>query len=531
MRVQLLALLTSSLAALACARTPASAPVKDRLGKRQWAYDAHTIDQPIDHFPHSDRYVPHTNKTFKQRYFFDKSYYKPGGPVFLYLGGETWGEWQLENLQTGIIQILMKKFNGLGVVLENRYYGYSFPYNTTTTDELRFLTTEQTIADNEYFRQHVKFPGVDADLSSPDTPWVMYGGSLAGSQVAFTMKMYNDIFAGGIGSSATITVQLEYPNWYKPLMKFGPSDCISRIISIIDKMDALIESGNTAAIQQLKDIFGLGSLSSLQDFASTIAFPLGGPISYPTNTWQELNWFPRDGSDDFWHFCSNITNPNPPASQLATDTALSAHSNGEPWTGLGNYAAYIKTVVLPLCTTGRINSTDDGCFSTQNATFYADPTNTNTRSYLYSTCTEIASYQTAPRTGPSLISRVLDISYNQAWCNQSFPPGSHSRIPALPEIQYNNVYGSSNMRVKNLAFIDGAADVWLDQCYHSTLLDGVRISSDDYPSYLIVDGGHMWDGQGIGDVEKEPQFMREAHLWEMRTVGRFLERWRGKKSG
>lgn len=43
-----------------------------------------------------------------------------------------------------VIQILMKKFNGLGVILENRYYGYSFPYNTTTTDELRFLTTEQS---------------------------------------------------------------------------------------------------------------------------------------------------------------------------------------------------------------------------------------------------------------------------------------------------------------------------------------------------------------------------------------------------
>ncbi|EUC47090.1 hypothetical protein COCMIDRAFT_35385 [Bipolaris oryzae ATCC 44560] len=457
MRVQLLALLASSLAALGSARSPASALAKDRIEKRDWAYDAHTIDQP----------------------------------------------WQLENLQTGIIQILMKKFDGLGVVLENRYYGKSFPYNTTTTDELRFLTTGQTIADNKYFRQHVKFPGIDADLSSPDTPWVMYGGSLAGSQVAFTMKMYNEIFAGGIGSSATITT------------------ASPRIISIIDKMDALIESGNTAAIQKLKDIFGLGSLSSLGDFASTIAFPLGGPLTYPTGTWQEINW----------HFCSNITNPSPPAAHLDIDTALSTHSHGEPWTGLGNYAAYIKNVILPFCTTGRINSTDYGCFSTQNTTFYADPTNSNTRSYLYSTCTEIAAYQTAPRTGPSLISRVLTVDYNQGWCNESFPPGTYTRIPPLPEIEYNNVYGASNMRVKNLAFIDGAADVWLDQCYHSTLLDGVRVSSDDHPSYLIVDGGHVWDGEGIGDVDKEPQFMREAHLWEMRTVERFLERWRGKKRG
>jgi hypothetical protein len=55
----------------------------------------------IDHFPNSDRYVPHTKDTFKQRYFFDSSYYKPGGPVFLYIGGETSGESRFSNLQTG----------------------------------------------------------------------------------------------------------------------------------------------------------------------------------------------------------------------------------------------------------------------------------------------------------------------------------------------------------------------------------------------------------------------------------------------
>ncbi|KAF2818688.1 hypothetical protein CC86DRAFT_413805 [Ophiobolus disseminans] len=96
----------------------------------------------IDHFPDSDRYVPHTCDTFKQRYFFGLSYCKPGGPVFLYIGGETSGESRFSNLQTGIIQILMGKFNGLGVILENCYYGQSFPFNTSTTEELRFLTTE-----------------------------------------------------------------------------------------------------------------------------------------------------------------------------------------------------------------------------------------------------------------------------------------------------------------------------------------------------------------------------------------------------
>ena len=37
----------------------------------------------------------------------------------------------------------MEATNGLGVLLENRYYGHSYPFEGSTTDELRFLTFEQ----------------------------------------------------------------------------------------------------------------------------------------------------------------------------------------------------------------------------------------------------------------------------------------------------------------------------------------------------------------------------------------------------
>lgn len=70
----------------------------------------------------------------------------------------------------------MQEFNGLGVILENRYYGQSYPVNVSTTDNLAYLTAEQcelhpladglnyndfvpAIADNAYFAQHAVFPG------------------------------------------------------------------------------------------------------------------------------------------------------------------------------------------------------------------------------------------------------------------------------------------------------------------------------------------------------------------------------------
>ncbi len=99
----------------------------------------------IDHFPTSPKYEPHPKGTFQQRDFLDDTYYQEGGPVFLYIGGETSGESRFSNLETGIIQILMQATNGLGVILENRYYGQSWPVKESTTDGLAFLTTEQSL--------------------------------------------------------------------------------------------------------------------------------------------------------------------------------------------------------------------------------------------------------------------------------------------------------------------------------------------------------------------------------------------------
>lgn len=196
----------------------------------------------------------------------------------------------------------------------------------------------------------------------------MYGGSLAGAQTAFSLVEYHGLLWGGIASSGTIHAELEYPEWYDPIQKYGPQDCISRINAIVDKIDYVIDSGNQAAIQQLKDVFGLGALTDLRDFAMTIAFPLGGPMNYPTNTWQELNWYPDYDAPDFYAFCNNVTDDAAPAEILQVDYALANYTNGSAWTGLGNYANYVKEVVVSACPSPDLIGTTQ-CFNTHNGMF------------------------------------------------------------------------------------------------------------------------------------------------------------------
>lgn len=326
------------------------------------SYTDYTIDMPIDHFPNEDKYQPHTNATFKQRYVFDSTYYKPGGPVYLYISGETSIESRLSNIETGIIQILMNSTNGLGVIIENRYYGDSFPYTNLTTDNLAYLTNEQTIADFAYFAQHAVFPGLNATLTAPTTPWILYGGSLAGAQTSFAVKTYGDILYGGIAASGVIRVATEYPEWYAPIQKFAPQDCVTSINDIVDKFDALVAANNTAGILALKQIFGLESLTDNRDFAKTIAYPVGGPFDYPTETWQELAW--QDQDTTFWAFCTALTDLDAPANVTAVDAQMAQYSNGEVWTNLGNYAEWIKSVILPTCPSG--NYAGGECFGQGN---------------------------------------------------------------------------------------------------------------------------------------------------------------------
>jgi hypothetical protein len=91
---------------------------------------------------------------------------------------------------------------------------------------------------------------------------------------------------------------------------------------------------------------------------------VGGPMNYPTNTWQELNWNPKSGSQDFFTFCSNVTNIDAPESIRSVDNALAKYTRGESWKDLGNYANYVKQTLLPLCPSGDYNNV--ACFGTQN---------------------------------------------------------------------------------------------------------------------------------------------------------------------
>ncbi|THH27368.1 hypothetical protein EUX98_g6821 [Antrodiella citrinella] len=278
--------------------------------------------QPLDHFTD-------TGHTFEQRYWLSTRHFNPNStgvvPVFVLDGGETSGTDRLPYLDTGIVDILTEATGGIGIVLEHRYYGASVPVQNFTTDSLRWLNNDQAAADSANFLANVKFPGIDRDLTAPNTPWIYYGGSYAGARSAHMRVLYPDLVYGAIASSGVTFATITDWQYYDIIRQFGPPACVQQLETTVNEVDALLAKGGSAR-QAIRETFGLGNLTHDQDFE-----PLGA--------WQNRNWDPAVNDNTFFDFCDALGTPNSTQVEIAKGVKVNA--------AVINYAVYVNQVAPP----------------------------------------------------------------------------------------------------------------------------------------------------------------------------------------
>ncbi|KAK6375701.1 hypothetical protein LTS17_007523 [Exophiala oligosperma] len=499
-------------------------------------YPAHNISVPIDHFHNESQYEPHTNASFNLRYFFDATYYKPGGPVIVLQSGETDASTRLVYLQKGILAQLSNATNGIGVVLEHRYYGTSFPTKNLTTKSLRFLTTEQALADQAYFASHVVFPGFEhVNLTAPHTPYITYGGSYAGGFAAFMRKIYPDLYWGAISSSGVTEAIYDFWQYYEPVREYAPSDCIENHVKLTNILDTVLKQNDTKTVTQLKAGFGLETLTHNDDFANVASYGIGG--------WQSRNWDPAVNVLDFHYYCGNITSNKVlwPSSNARASTASSLVEAG----GWGNES---KTLTTPLLNymawtndsygAATCDGTLDECYNSHNASapMYADKTlaNYNSLSWSYQVCTEWGYFQTGsgvPKNKLPLVSRLLTLEYETLICRLAFD------IHHAPNLTAINKYGGFNISYPRLAFVGGEADPWRPATPLATLdvPDQLnRTSNASEPVIMIAGAVHHWDENGLFPNETTPQLpprpVAEAQSQLVQIVQGWMKDWNATKS-
>lgn len=102
-----------------------------------------------------------------------------------------------------------------------------------STDNLRYLTTAQAIADNAYFASHLEIPGLNITAGANNTKWIFYGGSYAGAKVALQRKLYPDVTFGAIASSAVTAAVVDYWKYFEAIRLHADQDCVNAIIESI----------------------------------------------------------------------------------------------------------------------------------------------------------------------------------------------------------------------------------------------------------------------------------------------------------
>ena len=344
---------------------------------------------------------------------------QPTGPgdllqFFFFLGGEG----PLRPSSVGdhfVVSLYAAKFGALVVSLEHRFYGESIPYEDSSTEHLRFLSSQQALADAAYFRNYL----VDKLNLSPDAKWIVFGGSYSGNLAAWFRLKYPHLVVGAIATSGPVKAQLDFPEYFQVVATSIGSKCNAAVTNATKQMESLIQT--SSGRQQLKDMWNLCQVPETEDdiamFFSDTADPICETVQY--------------NNDNVGYTPYNIP-------QMC-DMIL---SNPDPLKGwIDFYNAYSQT-------------TD--CLDISYDNYIQEMQETSSgRSWVWQTCTEFGYYQTAETTDQPF-SSAISLDWYVDMCTDVYG------IEGLtPDIDWTNTfYGSTDIQVSNVVFPDGSVDPW-----------------------------------------------------------------------
>lgn len=508
---------------LSIQQTAATTPIHARIAQRLQQQTtpecpSYNFSVPIDHFHNETKYEPHSSDFYNLRYYVDDTYFTPGGPVILIGCGEVSCTPRLPYMNQGIGKILAEATGGLTVLLEHRYYGTSYPVPDLSTENMRFLDTEQALADTAYFVRNIQYPGLEQyNLTSYETPYILYGGSYAGAFVALARKIYPDDFWGAISGSGVPQVIDDYWQYLEAFRVFGDKDCVEATQKITRVVDNVLLGGEKETVKVLKGFFGLEDKDDV-DFAFTVT---QGPLGL-----QETMWDPDEDRPDLARYCLAVTTEKALFSNTRTlyddvkRILAAGGSKNETDELLPRFLNWIGNIRSNI-----IKKDDNINFLSKGPENISIPQGME-RAWTYQTCTQWGYFVTGsgvPTTQLPLISRLIDYNFASKGCADWFG------IPAAPDMDSINRYGGFNFSHSRVAFVDGSDDPWRQAGVHALGYNEKRESTDEEPFILIEGAVHHWDEYGPKEGATgswlPPKAVKEAQKEEIRFVKVWLEEW------
>ncbi|KAJ4845463.1 hypothetical protein Tsubulata_042724 [Turnera subulata] len=317
-----------------------------------------------------DHYSPYDHRRFQQRYYEFLDYFRiPNGPIFLKICGES----ACNGIANDYISVLAKKFGAAVVSLEHRYYGKSSPFKTTTTEDLKYLSSKQALFDLAAFRQYYQESlNLKLNRTNVENPWFVFGISYPGALSAWFRLKFPHLTCGSLASSAVVLAVYNYTEFDQQIGDSAGAECKAAL----QETTQLVEKQLASNKKEVKALFGAAELEIDGDFlyfladSAVMAFQYGNP--------DEL--------------CTPL---------------VEAKKAGEDL--VDAYAKYVKKH-----TSGNVQS--------YNQKYLKDTSEHGERLWWFQVCTEVAYFQAAP-SNDSIRSSKVDIKYHLDLCKNVFGEG------------------------------------------------------------------------------------------------------------
>lgn len=365
---------------------------------------------------------------------------------------------------------MLQEFNAIGIVWEHRfvyhlsyvdldikltrvrYFGDSlpFPVNVNTPAEhLQYLTTRQALQDIPHFaKTFSRKSHSDLDLTPKSTPWVMVGGSYAGSRAAFTRNEYPDTIFAAFSSSAPVQARVDmgiyFEQVYRGMVGNGLGNCTKDIHAALQYIDEQLSDPHTSAAVKKLFLGDEAENNSNEDFTTALGSLYNFFQSYGTA---------GTSVGSLEAFC-NYLEVDPLTNKTAGPEGLApAHGNkylAERWASWP-----VFTPLVNLNTGANCRQDNDSLpLDCELSSFLTDP---DSISWTWQYCTEWGFLQSNNFGPHGLLSRYQTLEYQQKICDQQFP----GMIPPHPQTAALNAeFGGWDIRPSNVYFSGGEYDPW-----------------------------------------------------------------------
>uniref|UniRef100_A0A8D8G138 Serine protease K12H4.7 n=1 Tax=Culex pipiens TaxID=7175 RepID=A0A8D8G138_CULPI len=204
----------------------------------------HYFRTKLDHFDDADNAA-----TFEFRYMSNGEHYKPGRPIFVYVGGP----WPMYSyyIENGHFYDIAVRERGWLFANEHRFYGDSIPNGDLSTDNLKFLTVEQALEDLAELIRHLKGKVV----CDENVKVILMGAGYGGTVATYMRKQYPELVDGVWISSGRVEARLNFKEYAvligEMILKYGDQICYERIKTAYREAEIELAAGFNRNISEM----------------------------------------------------------------------------------------------------------------------------------------------------------------------------------------------------------------------------------------------------------------------------------------